>query len=52
MGRKAQIWNTAMMPIQSARAPMAAAPNAPIPKAKPKTNPATMPTFPGTSSWA
>lgn len=43
---------TSCIPIWSASAPSAAAPSAPIPKAKPKTNPATMPTFCGSTSCA
>src|SRR5690606_14842162 len=50
MGRNAQIAKTCTMPIWSASAPSTAAPRAPMPKAKPKTNPEIMPTFPGTSS--
>ncbi len=40
------------MLVWSASAPNSAEPRPPIPKAKPKNNPAIIPTFPGIKSWA
>ncbi len=40
------------MLVLSAKLPISAEPNPPMPKAKPKNKPATKPTFPGISSWA
>lgn len=40
------------MLVWSASIPKTAEPMPPIPKANPKNNPDTIPTFPGISSWA
>lgn len=40
------------MLVWSAKTPRTAEPIPPIPKAKPKNNPETIPTFPGNNSWA
>ncbi len=49
-GKNAQTLNTYCMLVLSANAPSNAEPIPPIPKAKPKNNPAISPTLPGINS--
>src|ERR1044072_4374187 len=51
-GKNAHILNTNVKLVSSASFPNKAEPRPPIPKAKPKNNPAIMPTLPGTNSVA
>ena len=51
-GKKAQALKTNSMLVWSANLPKTAEPKPPIPKARPKNNPAISPTFPGTRSVA
>src|SRR5688572_14728152 len=51
-GRKAHSSNTSATLVMSASSPSTAAPTPPMPKARPKNNPATIPTLPGISSCA
>ncbi len=51
-GSHAIAWYTNSILVLSASKPSSAAPSPPMPNAKPKNSPDTIPTLPGISSWA
>ena len=51
-GKNEQIKKTSPILVLSANFPKSAEPKAPIPNANPKKSPDTIPTLPGSNSWA